>query len=185
MRCLSYLSPKLTEPPPHPNSVVFASAYRFSVLFSYTGTDPTYTLAPTVGWTAIEMSAGIVSACLPTLRPVIQYAARGVGIKGGIFGSSEHDSAAFSKNLDKSGNRLRSDPDVPDADFYRLPDDSGASKKSKEQLAADAALRPDHGYAYAVSSTPVIGKGDKDSLSSGDEIPLQGIRVQKDFKRSD
>ena len=32
------------------NSVIFASAYRFSVLFSYTNEDPTYTLAPTVGW---------------------------------------------------------------------------------------------------------------------------------------
>lgn len=182
------------------NSVVFASAYRFSVLFSYTGTDPTYTLAPTVGWTAIEMSAGIVSACLPTLRPVIQWAARAVGIKGGIFGSSEHDSAAFSKNLDKSsGNRLRSDPGgASDADFYRLPGDdgpgagaglsSGKMMMSKEQqlaAAADAALRPDHGFGYAVAtSTSVHAKGDKDSLSSGDEIPLQGIRVHKDFKRS-
>jgi len=129
------------------------------------------------------MSAGIVSACLPTMRPVIQWAARGVGIKGGLFGNSEHDSAAFSKNLTRSGNRLRSDADPTDADFYRLPDD-GASGKSKEQLAADARLRPDHGFAYAVSSKPASGKGDKDSLSSGDEIPLQGIRVQKEFKHS-
>ncbi|KAB5545510.1 hypothetical protein GE09DRAFT_1131405 [Coniochaeta sp. 2T2.1] len=165
--------------------VVFASAYRFSVLFSYSPTDPTYTLAPTVGWTAIEMSAGIVSACLPTMRPVIQWAARGVGIKGGLFGNSEHDSAAFSKNLNVSGNRLRSNPGTTtDADFYRLPDD-GASGKSKEQLAADARLRPEHGFGYSVTSKPAnSSKGDKDSLSSGDEIPLQGIRVQRDFKHS-
>ncbi|KAH8908306.1 integral membrane protein [Coniochaeta sp. PMI_546] len=163
--------------------VVFASAYRFSVLFSYSGLDPTYTLAPTVGWTAIEMSAGIVSACLPTMRPVIQWAARGVGIKGGIFGSSTHDSAAFSKNLNQSGNRLRSNADQADADFYRLPDDN-ASGKSREQLAADATLRPDHGFAYAVTSKPAHVKNDKDSLSSGDEIPLQGIRVHTDFKHS-
>jgi hypothetical protein len=134
------------------------------------------------------MSAGIVSACLPTMRPVIQWAARGVGIKGGIFGTSEHDSAAFSKNLTQSGNRLRSRPDATDADFYRLPgegDDDGASGKSREQLAADAKLRPDHGFAYAVSSKPAHDvKGDKDSLSSGDEIPLHSIRVQTDFQHS-
>ncbi|KAB5531361.1 hypothetical protein GE09DRAFT_1177404 [Coniochaeta sp. 2T2.1] len=165
--------------------VVFASAYRFSVLFSYNPDDPSYTLAPTVGWTAIEMSAGIVSACLPTLRPVIQWAARGVGIKGGLFGNSDHDSAAFSKNLNVSGNRLRTNPGTTtDADFYRLPDD-GASGKSREQLAADAKLRPDHGFGYSVTSKPAnSSKGDKDSLSSGDEIPLQGIRVQRDFKHS-
>lgn len=138
------------------------------------------------------MSAGIVSACLPTMRPVIQWAARGVGIKGGIFGSSAHDSAAFSKNLNQSGtgHRLRSttgDQAGDAADFYRLPDDA-ASGKSREELAAiaaaDAALRPDHGFKYAVSSKPGHAVTDKDSLSSGDEIPLQGIRVHTDFKRS-
>ncbi|KAJ2905226.1 integral membrane protein [Zalerion maritima] len=60
--------------------VIFASAYRFSVLFSYSSLDPTYTLAPTVGWTAIEMSAGIVSACLPTLLPALYFIARKVGL---------------------------------------------------------------------------------------------------------
>jgi len=130
------------------------------------------------------MSAGIVSACLPTMRPVIQWAARGVGIKGGLFGNSEHDSAAFSKNLSMSGNRLRSNPGTTtDAEFYRIPDD-GASGKSKEQLAADARLRPEHGFGYSVSSKPVASKGDSHSISSGDEIPLQGIRVQRDFKHS-
>lgn len=167
----------------HAHSVVFASAYRFSVLFSYTGADPTYTLAPTVGWTAIEMSAGIVSACLPTMRPVIQWAGRGVGIKGGIFGSSAHDSAALSKNLNQSGHRLRSTSDRVDADFYRLPDDN-ASGKTAGGAPVDAHLRPDHGFAYAVTSKPGSKKGDADSLSSGDEIPLQGIRVQTDFKHS-
>jgi hypothetical protein len=165
------------------NSVVFASAYRFSVLFSYSATDPTYTLAPTVGWTAIEMSAGIVSACLPTMRPVLQWAGRGVGLKGGIFGNSIGNSAAFSKNLDASANRLRSTPDPSNADFYRLPDDN-ASGRTAEQLALDAKLRPEHGFAYAVTSKPGKLKGEGDSLSSGDEIPLQGIRVQTDFKHS-
>jgi hypothetical protein len=129
------------------------------------------------------MSAGIVSACLPTFRPVIQWAARGVGMKGGLFGNSEHDSAAFSKNLTRSANKLRSNPDVKDADFYRLPD-GGASGQSREPAPADATLRPAHGYAYAITTTPGHRKGDNDSLSSGDEIPLQGIRVQKDFQHS-
>lgn len=66
--------------------VVFVSAYRTSVLFTYSNKDPSYTLAPTVGWTAIEFSAGIISACLPTLRPAIHVLARAVGIKGSFGG---------------------------------------------------------------------------------------------------
>ncbi|TLS22197.1 uncharacterized protein PpBr36_10033 [Pyricularia pennisetigena] len=69
--------------------VVFASTYRASILFTYNNNDPTYTLAPTVGWTAIEMSGGIISACLPTMRPCLQYFARKCGIKRSPFGSSE------------------------------------------------------------------------------------------------
>ncbi|KAI6348617.1 hypothetical protein MCOR25_010761 [Pyricularia grisea] len=73
--------------------VVFASTYRTTVLFTYDENDPTYTLAPTVGWTAIEMSAGIISACLPTLRPSLQYFARKCGIKRSTFGSSQGEAS--------------------------------------------------------------------------------------------
>lgn len=169
-----------------PRSVVFASAYRFSVLFSYSAADPTYTLAPTVGWTAIEMSAGIVSACLPVLRPVIQWAGRAVGLKGGIFVSSLGPSAAFSKDLDhhSSANRLRSTAgDRADAEFYRLPDDN-TSRRTAEHAGADVGLRPEHGFSYAVTSKAGKTKGEQDSLSSGDEIPLQGIHVHTDFQHS-
>lgn len=62
--------------------VIFASAYRFSVLFTYDAMDPSYTLAPTVAWTAIEMSAGIVSANLPTLLPALHFFLRKMGLNG-------------------------------------------------------------------------------------------------------
>lgn len=172
-------------------SVVFASAYRFSVLFSYSNADPTYTLAPTVGWTSIEMSAGIVSACLPTLRPVLLWTGRSLGVKGSIFRSGAA-SAAFSKGHGQSASRgTRSTGDRTDAElvsskkggngqFYRLDDDN-VSGDTNGGLTTDAKLRPEHGYGYTVTSKP--GKGEGDSLS-GDEIPLQGIRVQTDFKHT-
>jgi hypothetical protein len=171
--------------------VVFASAYRFSVLFSYTATDPTYTLAPTVGWTQIEMSAGIVSACLPTLRPVILLVGQSMGLKGSMFRST-NASTGMSKtgggtNLGPvTGTRtaLESKADggkEGGGPFYRLPDDPNASA----QRTTTANLRPDHGYDYSVSTSAVASrKGDGGSLSSGDEIPLQGIRVDTDFKHS-
>lgn len=66
--------------------------------------------------------------------------------------------------------------------FYRLSDDELVSGGDMPKaVASDGKLRPEHGYKYAVTSLPCKGEGD--SLS-GDEIPLQGIRVQKEFVHS-
>ena len=47
--------------------VVFTSIYRFFVFLRYTPNDVPYTLADGCAWNVIEISSGIVSACLPTL----------------------------------------------------------------------------------------------------------------------
>jgi hypothetical protein len=50
--------------------VVFTSIYRFRVYLDYTTDDVSYSLAVPLAWNIIEISSGIVSACLPTLvRP--------------------------------------------------------------------------------------------------------------------
>jgi hypothetical protein len=166
--------------------VVFASTYRFTVLFSYSSADPTYTLAPTVGWTSIEMSAGIVSACLPTLGPVFAAAARKIGIKGSVLRTrgtnNDSDKGQFSTGRsagDRSDLETAKPKKSPTGTFYRLSDDN-----SRIDGPPDAGLRPDHRHEYTVTSAPGNVKGEGDSLS-GDEIPLQGIRVRTDFKHSE
>jgi hypothetical protein len=47
--------------------VVFTSIYRFRVYLDYTTNDVSYSLAVPLAWNIIEISSGIVSACLPTL----------------------------------------------------------------------------------------------------------------------
>jgi hypothetical protein len=47
--------------------VVFTSIYRFRVYLSYTTDDIPWSLADPCAWNIIEISSGIVSACLPTL----------------------------------------------------------------------------------------------------------------------
>ncbi|KAK0673070.1 hypothetical protein QBC41DRAFT_312116 [Cercophora samala] len=187
--------------------VVFASAYRTSVLFTYTNDDPSYSLAPTVGWTAIEMSAGIISANLPTLAPIMSLMLTKMGISGSLItrGSDGGSGNGFSSKNNfggtsgggntkstgsvsdriESGSELRKDGDRA---FYRLPDDSNFSETALDTgrtatlTRDDTGLRPDHGYAYTVTSRP--GKqGDSESMS-GDEVPLKGIRVHTDFKQS-
>lgn len=190
------------------NSVVFASAYRTSVLFTYAKTDPTYTLAPTVGWTAIEMSAGIISACLPTLLPIALRFAKVLGYSrsasvpsgcsnapptfGGTGGSKPKYSRG-SNNLTNFSTRA-DDADFPKTDsnpFYRLPDTESESVVSRELRPIDSRsdtpdtplaskLRPDmKGYGHTVQSYTTNG-----DRSIDDDIPLQGIRVQTDLKQS-
>lgn len=237
-------------------SVVFASSYRFSVLFTYTNDDPTYSLAPTVGWTAIEMSAGIVSACLPTMGPVVGVCARALGIKRTFFSSrkrsngastgmsGKHKTPASSFAANRSATATATATITgPGADplsemelqrtgatrkdgagaFYRLPDvhisgeedeldeldeldeikqgGHGAATPVTTAVAAppDAGLRPDRGnyaYEYAVTTTRPGTEGKSRNKisktrtaeldnSSSDEVPLHGIRVQTDFRRSD
>jgi len=161
------------------SSVVFASAYRTTVLFTYTASDPSYTLAPTVGWTAIEMAAGIISANLPTMLPALNVFLRMLGIR--------------SKNGTGSSNPFRSKGDRSNASqgdmegavppptgkrasgtvFYRLPDENNSSSFAP----VGGKLRPDSkSYHYTVESFPPRERDEE----SGDEIPLHGIRVEKE-----
>lgn len=161
--------------------VVFASVYRFTVLFSYRASDPTYTLANTVGWTAIEMSAGITSACLPTIQPAIHFIARKLGLLKFI------ESSVLSRNGRSTQNGAVAPETTPrhehptkvlqgEGAFYRLSDRNGSAQSEE----VDIKLRPEHGYVYTVSSE--LGNGN--TYSSGDEIPLNRIGVQTDFKQT-
>ena len=165
-------------------SVVFASAYRTSVLFTYTATDPSYTLAPTVGWTAIEMAAGIVSACLPTMLPALNVFLRVVGIKSqnGSLNRSSMNPFQSSRGNKSTTSRAETDGAAPARDsrrvsataFYRLPDENDSVGSGD----CDKVLGPEgKSYQYTVKSLAPIGTGpDEDS---GDEIPLHGIRVER------
>ncbi|KAM3432877.1 hypothetical protein NHJ13734_006690 [Beauveria thailandica] len=59
---------------------VFTSSYRTWVLFNYDKNDISYSLAPLLVWSDVEMCAGIISACLPTLRPIFNAAAKKLGV---------------------------------------------------------------------------------------------------------
>jgi len=166
--------------------VVFASAYRTSVLFTYSDSDPTYTLAPTVGWTAIEMSAGITSACLPTLLPVANAIARRLGIKSPLGKrraakpSKEPGMQTGASSRDVLGSGKRGSDH-----FYRLPDETDSSDAPAARTASStpiqSKLRPDgKDYEHEYTVTTSHSKPEE----SEDDIPLQGIRVKKAFERS-
>ncbi|KAJ5045649.1 hypothetical protein EN45_030710 [Penicillium chrysogenum] len=168
--------------------VVFASAYRFSVLFSYSSIDSSYTLAPTVGWTAIEMSAGIVSANLPTIRPALRFIARMLGVHGSVMALFKSTNRTTAKTTDpatqpsgtgESTSTIIQHTKHPKRhSFYHLPDDHNSAG---EQSRMDASFRPD--YDQGKTYTNVLGPRAGDH-SDGDEIPLTEIRVDKEFTQT-
>lgn len=60
------------------NSVVFASIYRFSLIFIFDINDIAWTLADAQTWCVVETSAGVISACLPTMAPLVKFFAKGL-----------------------------------------------------------------------------------------------------------
>ncbi|KAK8081124.1 hypothetical protein PG997_008942 [Apiospora hydei] len=51
--------------------VLFASIYRFTTIMQWQVADTTWTLAEACTWCVVESACGVISACLPTLRPVM------------------------------------------------------------------------------------------------------------------
>ncbi|POS82910.1 hypothetical protein EPUL_005110, partial [Erysiphe pulchra] len=70
--------------------VVFASIYRFIIFVRYNPNDLPYTLAPGLAWNMVELSSGIVSACLPTLGPFIRKFMKKIGDTAKSIGDSRH-----------------------------------------------------------------------------------------------
>ncbi|EGR45036.1 GPCR, PTH11-type [Trichoderma reesei QM6a] len=176
--------------------VVFASAYRTSVLFTYSNSDPTYTLAPTVGWTIIEISAGIISACLPTLLPVIRLFFKKIGIKRNFFSPTRGGTSGKSSNMNSkmSGpSQNRSVNALDDSSrrangnaFYRLEDETESDDGfvvDSQQVVMNSKFRPDSKYEDTLTTVRLDESEPRADLKR-DDIPLNGIRVQTEFEQS-
>ncbi|RBR09477.1 uncharacterized protein FIESC28_09861 [Fusarium coffeatum] len=173
--------------------VVFASAYRTSVLFTYSDKDPSYTLAPTVGWTEIEMSAGIVSANLPTMLPVLRIVAKFTGLSSFAStirsnGQSKGDQSTkgLKSHDNNNGGRSTNSNSVSSNNFYRLPDDNDSdtpikgAQYTESTVPLDATLRPDiEGFELTTKTYNARVDG-----NTSDEEMLQGIRVHREFHQS-
>ncbi|PYI09348.1 hypothetical protein BO78DRAFT_427501 [Aspergillus sclerotiicarbonarius CBS 121057] len=58
--------------------VVMASIYRFVLIFQFTEEDVSWTLANPATWCVVEPGAGVISACLSTLTPLVKWFASGL-----------------------------------------------------------------------------------------------------------
>ena len=50
---------------------MFASIYRFTLVFSFDFHDVSWTMAQSLTWSVVESAAGVISASLPTIAPLV------------------------------------------------------------------------------------------------------------------
>ncbi|KAJ5452972.1 hypothetical protein N7445_001155 [Penicillium cf. griseofulvum] len=86
--------------------VVIASIYRFSLIFIFDINDVAWTLADAQTWCVVESAAGVISACLPTLAPVIKHFTKGLASTARSLSKS---------NLTQSGTGVISHVDAGEA----------------------------------------------------------------------
>ncbi len=169
-------------------SAVFASSYRTWVLFNYSKDDISYTLTPLLVWSDIEMCAGVISACLPTMRPVVIWVGQKLGVnhclpfrRGESRAGKETNATTNSNHTAGSGNPRSHQAQAESTyrtesrtAFYRLHDDSEA-----DSIMMDAAergsvsrLKLELGKQFRVST---IQRGDQSSTERLDkEVDTDG-----------
>ncbi|KAK7934839.1 hypothetical protein PG985_000334 [Apiospora marii] len=91
--------------------VVFTSIYRFVIFLQYNNDDNSFTLGDGIAWNVIEIASGIISACLPTLGPLVRIVFKAVypttlrsrALSGNKLGGYNHSSSYAKKSNKSSG----------------------------------------------------------------------------------
>ncbi|KAL4881845.1 hypothetical protein BJY04DRAFT_217914 [Aspergillus karnatakaensis] len=156
--------------------VVFASIYRFSLIFILDMNDIPWTLADAQTWCVVETSAGIISACLPTIVPLIRLLARGVMSTTSSPSKSGTNAQSQSRSKNTRGlqpsdskNNLTG-PRSQNADVgfdFGLDGDSVPLKEvdrgSERGRGGRASVSPGHGHGIKAQGWTVIrASGDSD-----------------------
>lgn len=161
----------LTQP-----SVLFASAYRFALLFSYHPANALYTMAPTIGWLEIELAATIVAANLPILKPLLLRVLLSFGYRGSYQEQQQQSQSTFFSGMSgRSGKKLSADsgPSAVAGPFVASPKDMWDWNQCVEGNVRPVALAKNQHRATASRG------GESDMI----DVPLYGITVTKDFRR--
>ncbi|KAK8043153.1 hypothetical protein PG994_013636 [Apiospora phragmitis] len=154
--------------------VLFASIYRFSTIMQFQIEDTTWTLAEACTWCVVESACGVISACLPTLRPVMMK----ISSQWGSLNSSRRNGTQTTGKDGKSSSGMGSKGGFGVATIGGTGASASASG-SKGGAGGGSGLRSgprSHGFSKMDSD---------DDGHSLDELPLQknagGIQVQSDF----
>ncbi|KAI5801347.1 hypothetical protein EDC01DRAFT_517102 [Geopyxis carbonaria] len=135
--------------------VVFASIYRFVTIFQFDPMDTSWTLATACTWCVVECAVGIVSACLPTLRPLITPFTSALNSAGPAPPSTGRDIVTIGGSELKGGSRK----------FSRLA-----------EMRALRGTKDEHCVTVEADDADSVDR----EARGGDEVPLNAIRVREE-----
>ncbi|KAF2845690.1 hypothetical protein T440DRAFT_472469 [Plenodomus tracheiphilus IPT5] len=141
--------------------VLFASIYRFTTIMQFDIADTTGTLAEACTWCVVEVACGIISACLPTLRPLMLLV-----------------SSQFSSTQNRSGKRSTTGGRSHNTELITI---GGTGSKRNQDFKR---LGDDYDGQGGVVVTHTLGGGDDASSLSGDERPLAGATYRQEARLS-
>lgn len=91
-------------------SVIFTSVYRFSTLFDFNPADIAWTLGKSCTWCVVEVSTGIICACMPTLRPLFMMVSSKFSSRSGTQKTRTTDVHSKGYELENSALRPADEP---------------------------------------------------------------------------
>ncbi|KAL8387927.1 hypothetical protein RB595_009570 [Gaeumannomyces hyphopodioides] len=141
--------------------VVFASCYRFRVFLGYSTDDVPWTIADGLAWNIVELSSGIVSACFPTLGPIVRSAIKAINSVADVSGLY-----AKSKGTHSGGPVSSETPKHPGGpkSWSKLEEDRAREEKKHPGRGGSVGL-------VTIGSKPV-GRGRPTRDSDSDDIEL-------------
>ncbi|GJC80683.1 satratoxin biosynthesis SC1 cluster protein 4 [Colletotrichum liriopes] len=148
--------------------VLFASIYRFTTIMQFQIADTTWTLATACTWCVVECACGVISACLPTLRPLMMKISSQFGSIATKYNLSGGQSGGHSKPASRGTTELLtiggSGGKSADRGFKRL-----GTEDRKYGITTNISTR--------AGEATQAGPGS----DSGDDNPLKGgIRIKVD-----
>ncbi|OJD32276.1 uncharacterized protein BKCO1_3900088 [Diplodia corticola] len=177
--------------------VLFASIYRFTTIMQFQTTDTTWTLATACTWCVVEVASGIISACLPTLRPLMrmvssQFGGSSRGRSG--MGNTASGNPSRNTELITIGGTGAKRSQTGERHFKRLEDSSvtavtgpdsddgslqGGKTHHQHRYGNETTVsRSSHSNHKQYSDDGEMVHGD----GSSDQLPLTSIVVTKDVR---
>lgn len=124
--------------------VCFASMYRIITIVMYADSvDMSWTKSDVFIWSLVEPSVGIISACLPTLRPLLTRGLEKAGVSGGSSGRGESEGVNLVETISSKRTRRVDRVDVLDETLAGTQWDKNGEEEERWKMDEEALKRVD------------------------------------------
>ncbi|TGO82552.1 hypothetical protein BPOR_0807g00010 [Botrytis porri] len=165
--------------------VIFTSIYRFTTLFQFQPADITWTLATAEVWCVVESASGIMSACLPTLGPLVQFSVRKLGIASVLTRSSRARTSSAGPHVQTIGGSGGPKKSIHTSGKFDSSKDTREGSRPFRRLSAVSGISDERGDWKGGSNVrATVRAHDVESAKSvgSDEIPLHNIVVNTEIE---